>query len=209
MARKLFGTGVEVTGDGAELAGGLVAELHQVLGDHGQFGPAILDALGKNAEQRLQGPRFCPHFDDRPGEPFRLFPARPPEHDPGQAEQGQRPGREGQPLCNRRRGQGLTGKRPARRPCAIAKPESCKDDETAAEDLSAARAAELRFSARFVPRKLVETGRNVLFRGRLCHLGNLRRRKVGALSAWLHERQFTIFVIARKTLQSAGGRLFG
>ena len=56
-----FAAGIELSRDPAELAGGLVAELHQMLRDHRELGPAVVDALRQHFEQRFQRARFCPH----------------------------------------------------------------------------------------------------------------------------------------------------
>lgn len=54
MSFQPLGAGVELARDVAELAGRVVSELHQVLGDHGQLDAAVLNPLGQDLEQSFE-----------------------------------------------------------------------------------------------------------------------------------------------------------
>ena len=54
VAQQLLAAAVEFARDPAELAGGVVAELHQMLRDHRQLGAAVVDPLREHFEQRFE-----------------------------------------------------------------------------------------------------------------------------------------------------------
>ena len=60
---QLLGAAVEFAGDPAKLAGRLVAELHQMLGDHRQLGAAVVDPLRQHFEQRFERLALGAHRD--------------------------------------------------------------------------------------------------------------------------------------------------
>ena len=111
---KLFAAAVEFAGDAAELAGRLVAELHQMLRHHRQLGAAVADPLRQDLEQRLERLRFAAHRDDRAGEPLGFLAPGAAEHQPDEAQQRQRTGGDREPLRDQRRRQRLPGERAAR-----------------------------------------------------------------------------------------------
>ena len=67
MAQQLLAAAVEFAGDPAELAGRIVAELHQMLRNHRQLGPAVVDSLRDDLEQGFERLALGAHRDDRPG----------------------------------------------------------------------------------------------------------------------------------------------
>ena len=105
MAGEPVGAGIELTSNPAKLVGRLVAEVHQMLADHRQLGPAVPDPLRKHLKERLQRARFGSHRDDRPREFLSFLAPRPAEHQPCEAEQCKRAGRDRDPLRDRGRGQ--------------------------------------------------------------------------------------------------------
>ena len=64
---------------------------------------AVVDPLRQHLEQRLERLRLGAHRDDRAGEALGFLAAGAAEHQPDQAEQGQRPGGDRHPLRDRRR----------------------------------------------------------------------------------------------------------
>ena len=109
MLGQLLGARIELAGDAAELAGRLVAKLHQVLRDHRQVGAAVLDSLRQHAEQRLERACLGAHRDDRAGEALGFLAPGAAEHDPAQAEQRERSRGKREPLRDCGRGQRLAG----------------------------------------------------------------------------------------------------
>jgi hypothetical protein len=122
VLRQFVGARIKLARNSAKLARGLVAKLHQMLGHHCQFGPAVLDPLCQDREETFQRPRLGPHFNDRAGEALGFLPPGAAEHDPDESKQRQRPSSERQPLGNGRRRKRLAGQRLARRPCDVAEP---------------------------------------------------------------------------------------
>ena len=153
---SLLGARIQLAGDSAELAGRLVAELHQVLRDHRQLGAAVVDALGQDPEQTFERARFGAHRDHRAGETLGFLAPGAPEHDPAQAEQGERAGGEREPLRDGWRRQRLVRKRAAGRPGDVAEPQRRKDDQRASENLPPAGAVEFGLLLRFLPGVRVE-----------------------------------------------------
>ena len=110
MAQQLLAAAVEFAGDPAELAGRLVAELHQMLRDHRQLGAAVVDSLRQHFEQALRATALSARIAiDRPGEALGFLAPGAAEHQPDEAQQRQRPGGDRDPLRDRGRGQRLTG----------------------------------------------------------------------------------------------------
>ena len=197
---------VELARDPAELAGRLVAELHQMLRDHRQLGPAVADPLRQDFEQRLERPRFGAHRDDRAGEALGFLAPGAAEHQPDEAEQRQRPGGERDPLRDRGRGQRLAGERPAGRPGADSRATAPQGRLSALPSTCRPPAPR---SSRLAARPIVP-GRTPARRLRRCSLvrssGSASRPYGGgtgsarfAMGSW--QWQFTIFDEARKRLE--------
>ena len=90
--------GIEFAGDPAKLAGRLVTQLHQRLGHHRQFGPAVAEPLGKHLKQGFERLRFAAHRDDRAGEALGFLAAGAAKHQPDETEQSKRAGGDRDPL---------------------------------------------------------------------------------------------------------------
>ena len=151
VLRQLVRAGIQLARDSAKLAGRLVAELHQVLGNHRQLGAAVVDPLGQDTEQAFERARFGPHLDYRTGETLGFLPPRAPEHDPAQAEKGERTGSQSEPLRYGRRRQRLVRECASSCPGDVAEPQRREDDESASQNLPAAGAVEFGLLLRLLP----------------------------------------------------------
>ena len=158
---------------------------------------AVVDALRQHFEQRLERARFGAHRDDRAGEALGFLAPGAAEHQPDEAEQGQRPGGERDPLRDRRRRQRLAGERAARRPGGVAKPQRGKDGQRACRAPGArrCRAPSAGFRAHCSASKAGSTSDRRRWSARAARRSSWRRRRrLGArceLGSW--QRQFTIF----------------
>ena len=207
VAHQFLAAAVELARDPAELAGGLIAELHQMLRDHRQLGAAVGDPLRQDLEQRLEPARFAAHRDHRAGETLGFLAPRAAEHQPDEAHQRERAGGDRDPLRDLRRRQRLSAKRPPGRPGGISEPQRGEDRQRSRKHLPAARAAFL--GGLFKPLFLVESRLDEIdavaaARG-LCRVAG-RRQGFGALWSGCHRNgQFTIFDGARKRLERDWG----
>ena len=104
MPPQLLAAAVELARDPAELAGGLVAELHQMLGDHRQLGAAVLRSAAESTSSSASRLRASLRMViDRAGEALGFLAAGAAEDQPDEAEQRQRSGRDRDPLRDLRR----------------------------------------------------------------------------------------------------------
>ena len=156
VLRQLVRARIQLPRDSAKPAGRLVAELHQVLRNHRKLGAAVVDPLGQDAEQTFKRARFGPHLDHRAGETLGFLPPGAPEHDPAQAEKGERTGGQGEPLCDGGRRQRLIRERASCRPGNVTEPQGGEDDEGAPQNLPAAGAVEFGLLLRLLPGVRVE-----------------------------------------------------
>ena len=156
MFRELVRARIEFARDPVKLAGRFVAQLHQVLRDHGQLGAIVLDALREDSQQTFQGPGLRAHLDHGACEPFGLLAPRPPEHDPAKTEKRERPSGESKPLRDGGGCERLPCKSLARGPGDVAEPQRREDDERAAQHLPAAGTLEFRLRLGFAPGIRVE-----------------------------------------------------
>ena len=201
---ELLAAAVELARNAAEFPGRFIAELHQVLRDHRQLGPAVGDPLREHFKECLEAAGLGPHRDHGAGEALGFLAARSAKNQPGKPENRQRAGSNGDPLGDLRRGQRLSGQNAPGRPGGKRKPKCRKHRQSDAEHLPPAGAAFFRTLLApllLVERRLDEIGSSAEQLYRWCRLLRLRQWFGALWSGGHRNRQFTIFDAARKRLE--------